>query len=69
MCVMLRLISNALVNGLISVVGMLVVGMADGHALTSTMIIGATLTGLLVALKDIHSILQQPPVIGDGHAN
>ena len=66
---MLRLISNAIVNGLISVVGMLVVSMTDGHALTSTMIIGATLTGLLVALKDIHSILQEPPRIGNDHAN
>lgn len=66
---MVRLISNAIVNGLISMVGTLVVGMADGHSLTSTMIIGTALTGLLVALKDIHSILQEPPRIGINHAN
>ena len=66
---MFRLISNAVVNGLIGAVGLLVVSVADGHPLTSTTFVGAGLTGLLVALKDIHSILQEPPRIGSGHAN
>ena len=60
---MLRLTLNAIVNGSIGVVGLLVTQLASGQELTRTMLVGAGLTGLLVALKDIHSFLQSPPKV------
>lgn len=60
---MLRLIANAFVNGLIGLIGVLTTHIVGGQDLTSTIFIGASLTGLSVALKDIHSILQEPPTI------
>lgn len=58
---MLRLVINAVINGLIGTVGTLLTVSTNGQPVTKGIIIGAGLTGLFNALKDVHAILQAPP--------
>ena len=58
---MIRLICSAVVNGLIGMVGTLVTVGSNGQPVTKGIVLGAALTGLFNALKDIHALLQAPP--------
>ena len=56
-----RLIVSALVNGLIGAIGVVMTTGGNGQKITWGILLGAGLTGLMTALKDIHSFLQAPP--------
>ena len=58
---MLRLIMNACINGLIGGVGVAMTVVMNGQVVTRGILVGAGLTGLFNALKDVHAILQEPP--------
>ena len=58
---MIKLIANAIVNGLLGATGVVMTVSMNGQAITKGILLGAGLTGLFNALKDIHAILQEPP--------
>ena len=58
---MIKLIVNAIVNGLLGSTGVVMTVSMNGQAITKGILLGAGLTGLFNALKDMHAILQEPP--------
>ena len=58
---MYKLILNAIVNGLLGSTGVVMTVSMNGQAITKGILVGACLTGIFNALKDIHALLQEPP--------
>lgn len=58
---MIRLLVSAIINGFIGTVGTLVTVSSNGQTITKGILLGAGLTGLFNALKDMHALLQAPP--------
>ena len=58
---MTKVIINAIVNGLLGATGVVMTVSMNGQEVTSGILLGAGLTGLFNALKDIHALLQEPP--------
>ena len=58
---MLKLVISAIVNGLLGATGVVMTVSVSGQDVTNGVLLGAGLTGLFNALKDIHAILQEPP--------
>lgn len=59
---MLKILLSACVNGLLGVIGVITTVAMSGQPITTSVLVGAGLTGLTTALKDAHAVLQEPPI-------